>query len=192
MKKIILILVILCALAGGSWYGYQKLYSKHYLIEGAEESLRNLMKFPSSFVLKNVVFYVENDKIPIMRIEYEAKNSFNRTLLGICSIYFRESISEFYDNDHEKIRHAIEDRTCTITPFEDFAEISSVYINNEQVVDKFVLVSFQADISMARRNYSGPSLGGRAEKLNQDGSIQYSFKMTTYTPGNIFPYSYDY
>ena len=197
MKKIVALILVMCALVGGCFYVYKMKIEKHYLISATEKTLRGMMKSPSSFKVVEVSFYVMPKTTPKMVVEFESKNSYGTPIAGIATFIFARgrwdsgikadtALYKMREELHERLKNEISSGAKILTPFENM-EIVSASIDGQKMDDVSVLL-LQSNIMTEKRDYSGPTLGGKIDKINDDGTVECSFDTKKYIPGEIFPY----
>ena len=197
MKKIVIFILIACVLAGGGFYVYKTKVEKHYLISASEKTLKDMMKSPSSFKIMEVSFYVMPKTTPKMAVEFESKNSYGTPIAGIATFTFARkrwdsdlkedsSLYKMRREQEEKLRSDISRGTKVLTPFENM-EIVSATVDG-QAMDEIALLLLQSNIMTEKREYSGPNLGGKIDKIHDDGTVECGFDSKKYIPGALFPY----
>lgn len=189
VKVIFIILLILAGLAGSGWYVYSYKMQKHYLIAVAEKFVSERMKSPSSYKTKEILFgYNKDSKILTMAIKYEAANSFGALIQDYASFKFQYNL--FGKDDKPDFRKALLDATrnklSQKTPFEE-ASLISIEIGNTKISEIDVLMC-RANMGMAHFKYKGLSLGGKILSVNDDGSAEIEYGISSYEPDKFFPY----
>ena len=184
MKKIVIFVLIACVLAGGGFYVYKSKIERHYLIAASEKTLKDMMKSPSSFKIMEVSFYVLPKTTPKMVVEFESKNSYGTPIAGIATFTFARTRWDSGINENsslykmrreleEKLRSDISSGVKVLTPFENM-EIVSATVDG-QAMDEIALLLLQSNIMTGKREYSGPNLGGKIDKINDDGAAECDF-----------------
>lgn len=197
MKKIIALTLVICALTGSGFYLYKAKIEKHYLISAAEKTLKDMMKSPSSFKVVEVSFYIMPKTTPKMTVEFESKNSYGTPIAGMATFIFARrrwdsgikvdtALYKMRGELEERLKNEISSGAKILTPFENM-EIVSASID-DQKMDDVTFLLLQSNIMTEKNKYSGPTLGGKIKKINDDGTVECSFDTKKYVPGEIFPY----
>ena len=195
MKKFVPLIIVICILLfWGGFHLYKTEFEKHYIISAVEKTLADSMKSPSSFKILEVFFFTDTDGTnPTMLVKYEAKNSYGTPIVSLASFTFAQMRIKEDSGKHAETFRKLEehDRISVangkiLTPFENLEIVSAIVEGRK--MDEISLLSLHSAIVMKKLEYSGPNLGGKIDKINDDGTVICSFKSKKYIPGDYPPY----